>query len=195
MLVEVEHGADRAGQVAGRHAVKASGGVLAQIEKRAVQVAKATRLNVGERVDRREHALDDLEDLLACSGDQVPIAAPVVVLEARRVADRRRDGQVPPAAEALQPVGNCRRIHAGINDRGFGRNILGGELREERPGEHAENRPVLAPLGSSQIPEQRPGALRPVAVGVRMARLLDAGAFGSAVVGAGMGKEPGAGVF
>ena len=62
---------------------------LTQRVKSAVQVAQPPGLDVHDLVDRGQHALDELEYLLARSCDQVPIAAPVVVLDARWVPDRR----------------------------------------------------------------------------------------------------------
>lgn len=80
-LVDVEDGANLVGEVLLRGSVEVLRGV-AEIAQGAVQVAQASCLNVGDLIHSGKHSLDDLEDLLAGAGDQVPVAAPVVVLEA-----------------------------------------------------------------------------------------------------------------
>ena len=160
-LVEVEHGPHRGSEVGGGGSIEPGLGVLAQLRQGPVQVAQSARLHVADLVNPGQHPLDQLEHLLTGAGDQIAVAPPVVVVEARRVADRRRHREVPPAPEAFEPIGDHSRV-----DPGFGRgrrHLLGRELGEERAGEHLENGPVLVPFIAAEIPEQQPGMSRIIA--------------------------------
>ena len=159
-LVEVEDSAYRVGQVVAAGAVEPRLAVRPQPLQGAVQVAQATRLHVADLVGPGEHPLDEFVHLLAGTRDQVAVAPPVVVVEARRVADRRRHREVPPTPQALQPVRDHSRIDPRGAARDLSRHVVRRELGEERPGEDTEDGPVLVPLLTAEITEQQPGTRR-----------------------------------
>ena len=164
--MDVEHGTHPVGENLALRVPESGISLLYQLAQGAVQVAQAARLHIGDLVDPGQDALRQLVHLLAGPSDQVPVASPVVVIKAGGVADRGRHREVPPPAEALQPVRDHRRIDAAGDNAGLGRNFVRSELGEERTGEDPDYRPVFPPLLARQVAKQLPCPVR-VAAGIR----------------------------